>query len=48
VESWNEYDEGSGIYAADPGPPFIQPGSGNTNTDTYTRSQYFGNDLLLP
>lgn len=22
VESWNEYDEGSGIYAAEPSPPF--------------------------
>ena len=21
IESWNEYDEGSGIYAANPGPP---------------------------
>jgi hypothetical protein len=36
VESWNEYDEGSGIYAANAGPPFIQPGSGNTNTDTWS------------
>ena len=27
IESWNEYDEGSGIYAADPGDPFIRPGS---------------------
>ena len=36
VESWNEYDEGSGIYAANPGPPYIKPGSGNTNTDTWS------------
>ena len=26
VESWNEYDEGSGIYAANPGPPYIAAG----------------------
>jgi len=36
VESWNEYDEGSGIYAAHPGPPYIKPGSGNTNTDVWS------------
>jgi Ig-like domain from next to BRCA1 gene len=36
IESWNEYDEGSGIYRANPGAPFIQPGSGNTNTDTWS------------
>ena len=36
VESWNEYDEGSGIYAANPGPPYIKSGSGNTNTDTWS------------
>ncbi len=36
IESWNEYDEGSGIYRANPGPPYIQPGSGNTNTDTWS------------
>lgn len=36
VESWNEYDEGSGIYAANPGPPYIRPGSGNTNTDVWS------------
>ncbi len=36
VESWNEYDEGSGIYAANPGPPYIKPGSGNTSTDTWS------------
>jgi hypothetical protein len=36
VESWNEYDEGSGIYRANPGPPHIVPGSGNTGTDTWS------------
>jgi hypothetical protein len=36
VESWNEYDEGSGIYAANTGGPFIKPGSGNTHTDTWS------------
>jgi len=36
IESWNEYDEGSGIYAANTGPPYIQPGSGNTNTDSWS------------
>jgi hypothetical protein len=36
VESWNEYDEGSGIYAGDPGAPYIKPGSGNTHTDTWS------------
>lgn len=36
VESWNEYDEGTGIYAANAGPPYIKPGSGNANTDTWS------------
>jgi hypothetical protein len=36
LESWNEYDEGSGLYAANPGQPFIRPGSGNTNSDTWS------------
>ena len=36
IESWNEYDEGSGIYAANPGPPYIAPGSANTNTDVWS------------
>jgi hypothetical protein len=36
VESWNEYDEGSGIYAANPGPPHLQ--NGNPNTDTWSRT----------
>jgi hypothetical protein len=34
IESWNEYDEGSGIYAADPGPPYIVPP--NPNTDVWS------------
>ena len=38
LESWNEYDEGSGMYAANPGPPYIAPGSGNTNTDVWSNS----------
>jgi len=38
VESWNEYDEGSGIYRGNPGPPYIRPGSGNTSLDTWSAS----------
>lgn len=38
VESWNEYDEGTGIYAANPGAPYIRTGSGNTNTDVWSRA----------
>ncbi len=36
VESWNEYDEGSGIYEANPGPPYISPYNGSGNTDTWS------------
>ncbi len=36
LESWNEYDEGSGIYAVTNSPPYIAPGSGNTNTDVWS------------
>ncbi|MEZ4687676.1 MAG: NBR1-Ig-like domain-containing protein [Bacteroidia bacterium] len=36
IESWNEYDEGTGIYAGDTGAPYIHPGSNNTNTDTWS------------
>lgn len=36
VESWNEYDEGTGIYAANPGAPYIRSGSGNTNNDVWS------------
>lgn len=35
VESWNEYDEGSGIYPADPSPPFVVPAM-NQNTDVFS------------
>ena len=38
IESWNEYNEGTGIYAAEVGPPYIHPGSGNTNTDVWSSS----------
>lgn len=38
VESWNEYDEGTGIYAANPGPPYIRSGSGNTNSDGWSNT----------
>jgi len=36
LESWNEFDEGSGMFAANPGPPYILPSSGNTNTDVWS------------
>jgi len=37
IESWNEYDEGSGMYSVDTSiSPWIRPGSGNTNTDTWS------------
>lgn len=36
IESWNEYDEGTGIYAGDVGLPYLHPGSGNTSTDTWS------------
>jgi len=36
LESWNEYDEGSGLYAGNTGPPYIRSGSGNTNTDVWS------------
>lgn len=38
IESWNEYDEGSGIYAANPNTIYIAPGSGNTNTDKWSNT----------
>ena len=45
IESWNEYDEGSGIYAANPGDPYIRPGSaadqlGNDDVWSATRDPY--------
>jgi hypothetical protein len=36
VESWNEYDQGSGIYAANPGPPFIAPGAAVEYSDRWS------------
>ena len=36
VESWNEYDEGTGIYAVTNAPPYIEPNSGNNNTDVWS------------
>jgi hypothetical protein len=36
LESWNEYDEGSGLFAGTNLPPYIAPGSGNTNTDVWS------------
>ena len=39
IESWNEYDEGSGIYACDTiNSPYIKPGSSNTSTDTWSNT----------
>ena len=35
VESWNEYDEGSGIYAADPNGLHVNPEL-NSNYDTFS------------
>ena len=35
LESWNEFDEGSGMYASS-NTPYIAPASGNTNTDTWS------------
>lgn len=37
IESWNEYAEGTGIYAADPeGSPYIAPENTAGNTDTWS------------
>ncbi len=36
LESWNEYDEGTGHYAADTSAPYIHPGSNNTNDDFWS------------
>jgi hypothetical protein len=36
ITSWNEYDEGSGLYAADPGPPYIAPSNQSGNTDVWS------------
>jgi hypothetical protein len=39
VESWNEYDEGTGIYAGSTDTPYIAPGSQNPNTDVWSAAQ---------
>ena len=36
VESWNEYDEGSGIYEGDTGPPFISEYNTSGNSDVWS------------
>jgi hypothetical protein len=36
LESWNEFDEGSGLYAGTNSSPYIRPGSSNTNTDVWS------------
>ncbi len=36
IESWNEYDEGTGIYAADTTGPFIAPSNISGNTDNWS------------
>lgn len=38
VESWNEYDEGSGIFEGNPGPPYIDPANEDSNTDTWSNA----------
>ncbi|WP_173021564.1 T9SS type A sorting domain-containing protein [Lewinella sp. W8] len=38
VESWNEYDEGTGIYAADTMGPFIAPSNISGNTDVWSET----------
>jgi FkbM family methyltransferase len=38
VESWNEYDEGSGIYAADPEGPHIDGCNASDNSDFWSSS----------
>ncbi|MGB7451823.1 MAG: NBR1-Ig-like domain-containing protein [Lysobacterales bacterium] len=36
VESWNEYDEGTGIYSGVVDDPYIAPANGSGNTDTWS------------
>ncbi len=36
IESWNEYDEGTGIYAAVTDPPVIGPENNSGNDDTWS------------
>ncbi|MBA7547441.1 hypothetical protein ES705_39863 [subsurface metagenome] len=41
IESWNEYDEGSGIYAANPGEPYFPPSNtGDTWSNTNDPREY--------
>jgi hypothetical protein len=36
LESWNEYDEGSGLYAGTNLPPYISPSNTSGNTDVWS------------
>ncbi len=36
IESWNEYDEGTGIYSASTAPPYIAPENQSGNNDTWS------------
>ena len=38
VESWNEYDEGTGIYAGSTGLPYIAPSNTGGNSDRWSAS----------
>lgn len=38
IESWNEYDEGSGIYSGNPDGTYIHPDMGNESSDTWSAS----------
>jgi len=38
IESWNEYDESTGIYAAEAQPPIIGPLNPGTHTDTWSNT----------
>lgn len=38
IESWNEYDEGTGIYAADPSPPFVAPENQSGNNHEWSQT----------
>lgn len=39
IESWNEYDEGTGVFRASTAAPYIHSGSGNKSTDTWSNSK---------
>ncbi len=36
LKSWNEYDEGTGLFASDPGPPHIAPSNTGGNNDVFS------------